>query len=139
MRRGEDADCEAAASQALYAELQHTHPRSTVCRRLPLDFARDADHFRVAAKTYLLPPLRKGVPSLFADIKPLYVDRSKAAALGEIFEEWLKALETDGRLRGEKVAEMLGEEGFGHGIECHVVLRLGEAMSFIREHHEINR
>ena len=90
----------------LYAELQHSYPRSTVCRRLPLDFARDPAHFRVAAKTYLLPPLRKGVPSLFADIKPLYGDPAKSAALGDIFEEWLHSLETEGKLRGEKLPEL---------------------------------
>jgi len=104
-----DVPCNAeaeAALKALYAELQHTFPKSTVCRRLPLDFARDPDHFRVAAKTYLLPPLRKGVPSLFADIKPLYADASKAAALGDIFGDWLSTLEADGILRGEKVAEL---------------------------------
>ena len=94
------------ALKELYAELQHTYPRSTVCRRLPLDFARDDTHFRVACKTYLLPPLRKGVPSLFADIKPLYTDPKKAKTLGDIFEDWLKCLEESGTLRGERSQEM---------------------------------
>jgi len=90
----------------LYAELQHQHPKSTVCRRLPLDFARDATHFRVACKTYMLPPLRKGVPSLFSDLKPLYAVAEKAAVLGSILEEWLAALEADGTLPGEREPEM---------------------------------
>ena len=101
--------CDSATEQKLkdlYAELQHQYPRSTVCRRLPLDFARDPAHFRVAAKTYLLPPLRKGVPSLFADIKPLYKDSAKAKALGELFEEWLANLKGDGTLKGEKLPEL---------------------------------
>ena len=90
----------------LYAELQHQHPRSAVCRRLPLDFARDADYFRVAAKTCILPPLRKGVPSLFADLKPLYADAQKAAGIGAILEDWLSTLESSGCLRGESAQEM---------------------------------
>ena len=94
------------ALKALYAELQHQHPRSSVTKRLPLDFARDESHFRVAAKTYMLPPLRKGVPSLFADLKPLYKDAMKSKVLGEIFEDWLATLESEGKLRGEKQKEM---------------------------------
>ena len=94
------------ALKALYAELQHQHPRSSVSRRLPLDFARDPAHFRVAAKTYMLPPLRKGVPSLFADLKPLYRDPKKAALLGEILEDWMATLESSGKLRGEAKKEL---------------------------------
>jgi len=90
----------------LYEELQHQHPKSSVCRRLPLDFARDTTHFRVAAKTYMLPPLRKGVPSLFADLKPLYAHPDKAKALGDIFSDWLETLLASGCLRGEKEPEM---------------------------------
>ena len=90
----------------LYAELQHHYPRSAVCRRIPLDFARDPDYFRIAAKTYMLPPLRKGVPSLFADIKPLYAIPAKGQALGAIFSEWLSSIETTGCLKGESTREM---------------------------------
>ena len=46
------------------------------------------------------------MPSLFADIKPLYGDPAKSAALGDIFEEWLHSLETEGKLRGEKLPEL---------------------------------
>jgi len=100
-----DASAEAAL-KALYAELMHQHPKSSVTRRLPMDFARDPSHFRVAVKTNLLPLLRKGVPSLFADLKPMYAVPAKAAAIGEILGEWLSALEKDGRLPGESKREM---------------------------------
>ena len=40
---------------ALYVELQKELPRSTICRRIPLDFARTDDFFRQAATTYILP------------------------------------------------------------------------------------
>ena len=104
---GADVSAEAESKlKALYEELMHTHPRSTVCRRLPLDFSRQASYFRVALKTYILPPLRKGVPSLFADLKPLYKDADKVKVLGDVFKEWLAALEKDGKLQGEKSCEM---------------------------------
>lgn len=95
-----------AALRGLYAELQHQHPRSSVARRLPLDFTRDPAQFRIAAKTYMLPPLRKGVPSLFADIKPLYKSPEKAHILGEILEDWMNTLESEGKLRGESKKEL---------------------------------
>jgi len=99
-------DATETALKQLYEQLQHQHPKSSVCRRLPLDFARDLNHFRVAAKTYMLPPLRKGVPSLFADLKPLYAVPEKAKVLGDIFSDWLETLAESGCLRGEKKPEM---------------------------------
>jgi len=103
----EEVSSEAEASlKALYAELQNHHSKSTVCRRLPLDFVREPSDFRQACTTYMLPPLRKGVPSLFADLKPMYAVPAKAKALGEILEEWLSCLESDGKLPGEKTREM---------------------------------
>ena len=57
--------------RALYADLQKRFPKSTVCKRLPLDFARTPSYYREAFAAYVVPYLRKGVPSLFADLKPL--------------------------------------------------------------------
>jgi peptide alpha-N-acetyltransferase len=55
---------------------------------------------------YLLPPLRKGVPSLFADVKPLYASAEKATVMGELFTEWLVCLESHGRLTPTGAKEM---------------------------------
>lgn len=92
--------------RALYTDLQAQFPRSTICRRIPLDVARSAEYFREAAVTYILPLLRKGVPALFADVKPLYVDSTKAKVLGELFESWLAGLLADGCLPGESEREL---------------------------------
>ena len=92
--------------KALYAELQRERPRSTICKRLPLDFARDPTYFKEVATAYIVPLVRKGVPSLFADLKPLYADAAKAAALGELFAAWLAALEATGTLPGESAPEL---------------------------------
>lgn len=99
-------DAAESTLKQLYAELQHQHPKSAVCKRIPLDFARDSTHFRIAAKTYILPALRKGVPSLFADLKPLYASPAKGKVLGEIFSDWLESLAESGKLRGEVTKEL---------------------------------
>ncbi|KAL1525014.1 hypothetical protein AB1Y20_019889 [Prymnesium parvum] len=90
----------------LYKELQLEFPRSSICKRLPLDFARSAPYFREVAAAYIIPLVRKGVPSLFADIKPLYVDSMKAEVLGDLFRSWLDQLERDGKLSGEALPEL---------------------------------
>jgi len=45
--------------------------------------------------------LRKGVPSLFSDIKPLYKDVGKVQLMGELMEENLSLLRTQQKLVGE--------------------------------------
>ncbi|KAL3930903.1 MAG: hypothetical protein SGPRY_001338, partial [Prymnesium sp.] len=90
----------------LYKELQAEFPRSVICKRLPLDFARSASYFREVAADYIIPLIRKGVPSLFADVKPLYVDPQKVEVLGALFRSWLEQLELDGKLPGEAEPEL---------------------------------
>jgi hypothetical protein len=51
--------------------------------------------FRKLARDYLIAGLEKGVPSLFVDVKGLYRDASKMAAVGEIVEELVVDLEKE--------------------------------------------
>jgi hypothetical protein len=51
--------------------------------------------FRKLARDYLIAGLEKGVPSLFVDVKGLYRDASKMAAVGEIVEELVIDLEME--------------------------------------------
>ena len=92
--------------RALYNELQQLLPRSSICRRIPLDIARSEEYFREVAAHYILPLVRKGVPALFADVKPLYTDRLKGQILGELFKGWLDGLEADGCMPGESAREL---------------------------------
>lgn len=68
---------------AEYARLRQEHPRSSCCRRLPLDFLQGAA-FESALSDYVRPFLRKGVPSLFADLRPLYATPAKLDALERV-------------------------------------------------------
>ena len=65
-----------AGTAGLYEELQRALPKSLALRRKPLDFLTGA-RFRTAFREFVKAPLRKGVPSLFNDLKPLYTDPAK--------------------------------------------------------------
>lgn len=70
----------------LLDELAEIHTRSTTPRRLALT-AAIGDDFKERAKEYLLSGFRKGIPSLFSDIKSLYKDSSKRQQIEEIVVE----------------------------------------------------
>uniref|UniRef100_A0A7S0PZY0 Uncharacterized protein n=1 Tax=Coccolithus braarudii TaxID=221442 RepID=A0A7S0PZY0_9EUKA len=94
------------ALRELYERLQKRFPRSNVCRRLPLDFSRDAAYFREVFAAYALPYLRKGVPSLFADIKPLLARADKREQIGQLIGEWISALDSTGIMPDSTEREM---------------------------------
>ncbi|KAJ4385438.1 hypothetical protein N0V93_009866 [Gnomoniopsis smithogilvyi] len=81
-----------AARKAIYDEYHTKYPRCDAARRLPLDFLI-GDEFREAAKSYLTWTLDKGVPSTFANLKHLYKDEAKKAALHDLVVEYLSSKE----------------------------------------------
>lgn len=54
--------------------------------------------FVAAADAYVRRFISRGIPSLFSDLKPLYADTTKAAALQELFEGYAAALRTTGSM-----------------------------------------
>lgn len=60
-------------------------PKATAPRRLALNSATN-DEFHVLAKEYIYTALKKGIPSLFSDLKSLYKDPSKKQAIESILE-----------------------------------------------------
>ena len=65
--------------------------------RLPLDFTRSPPAFAAALDAYARSYVRKGVPSLFADLKPLCAGGAWSRAFfGEIVAGWVGALEATG-------------------------------------------
>lgn len=85
----------------VFKSLQADHPKSTAAKRLALTHAK-GEEFKTQATAYVQSALVKGVPSLFSDLKSLYSDPTKQAALEEIVEtlrlEWapLSSASTDG-------------------------------------------
>ncbi|WFC95462.1 hypothetical protein MBRA1_002110 [Malassezia brasiliensis] len=69
------------------AELAERYPRSTAVRRVALEVAQTPSVFAEHARDYLERALVKGIPSLFSDVKSLYTDEAKKAAIEEIVEK----------------------------------------------------
>ena len=97
-------DGDVAKLEATYDALAVQYPKSDAVRRLPLDFL-SGDAFAAAVRKYVVGPIRKGVPSLFRNLKSLYADRAKAAVMGEAFAEVVTSLESSGKFPGSDKSE----------------------------------
>jgi len=86
------------------------YPKSAACQRIPLDFKVGAD-FEAAAEQYVQRYVNKGIPSLFADLKPLYADADKAAALGRLFEGMRDKLVKEGAAAGNSSSSSSAANG----------------------------
>ena len=73
------------ALKELYDSFAEQDPRGDAPRRIPLDFLDD-DAFREATGTYLQRMLNKGIPSIFQNIKALYVNPDKRVRIQHICE-----------------------------------------------------
>ena len=73
------------ALKEVYDEWITKYPRGDAPRRIPLDFLEGWD-FRETADSYIQRMLRKGVPSLFANVKTLYSNPVKRDTIQELVE-----------------------------------------------------
>ncbi|TYZ64401.1 hypothetical protein PybrP1_012364 [[Pythium] brassicae (nom. inval.)] len=87
-----DGAATVAALTAFYAAKAAADPASVTALRLPLDFTSGAA-FATHADALLRRQLTKGVPSLGSDLKPLYADAAKVAAIETLLESYLTTLE----------------------------------------------
>ncbi|KAJ5388321.1 N-terminal acetyltransferase A complex subunit n.t1.c1 [Penicillium cosmopolitanum] len=76
------------ALKALYDEWVEKNPRGDAARRIPLDFLEGED-FKQAVDAYLQRMLKKGVPSLFANIKFLYSNSAKRDVVQSLVEGYI--------------------------------------------------
>jgi peptide alpha-N-acetyltransferase len=75
----------------LFAEMQSKYPRSQLLKRDALNYAR-GDRFHKLLDSYMRPMFRKGVPSLFVSLKPLYSDPAKIAIIEQLVEDYARNL-----------------------------------------------
>lgn len=75
----------------LLNELEKRVPKGSAPTRLALDVAQ-GDEFVARARRYIESGLTRGVPSLFTDIKPLYVNESKRVAVEAIATSFLESV-----------------------------------------------
>ncbi|KAJ5814977.1 hypothetical protein N7474_006754 [Penicillium riverlandense] len=85
------------ALKALYDEWVEKYPRGDAARRIPLDFLQ-GEEFKQAADAYMQRMLKKGVPSLFANIKHLYTNPTKRDMVPTLVEGYVsgKAPQSNG-------------------------------------------
>ncbi|KAF9551479.1 N-alpha-acetyltransferase 16, NatA auxiliary subunit [Mortierella hygrophila] len=76
----------------MFKQLQKEYPRSNAAKRLPLHYATGEAFVKVTDE-YIRSMLRKGVPSLFVNIKTLYSDSAKQAAVEKLVLGYLIALD----------------------------------------------
>ncbi|CBF75743.1 hypothetical protein AN3628.2 [Aspergillus nidulans FGSC A4] len=94
------------ALKALYDSWAEKYPRGDAPRRIPLDFL-EGDDFKQAADAYLQRMLKKGVPSLFANIKLLYTNSSKRDTVQELVEGYVSNPPANGAADGSENTEFL--------------------------------
>uniref|UniRef100_A0A0N5AFS7 N-alpha-acetyltransferase 16, NatA auxiliary subunit n=1 Tax=Syphacia muris TaxID=451379 RepID=A0A0N5AFS7_9BILA len=70
-------------------------PRSAAAKRAPLYFLKGSE-FEALLVPYLIAGLRKGVPSLFKNLVPLYSDEEKVKFLGKLLIDFVNRLEGNG-------------------------------------------
>lgn len=75
----------------IYKGLQARFFKSHLPRRMPLSFLR-GKQFEQELRRYIKHPLRKGVPSLSSDLRPLYSDSSKATTIDAVIKEVVSSL-----------------------------------------------
>ncbi|KAI8463620.1 MAG: N-terminal acetyltransferase A, auxiliary subunit [Monoraphidium minutum] len=83
--------------RALYRDLAADYPRSAAVQRIPLDFTEGAD-FSAAADAFCRRYIRRGIPSLFSALRPLYGDASKVELLAALLDSYEAALRATGDL-----------------------------------------
>jgi len=69
----------------MYKEICEQYPRAYLPKRLPLN-CTEGEEFMSYLRPYLVSALEKGAPSLFTDLKPLYKQPEKTAAIQSLVE-----------------------------------------------------
>ncbi|KAH9990949.1 NMDA receptor-regulated protein 1-domain-containing protein [Russula compacta] len=104
---GAVTDSNRASTLRLLQDLSMQNPRTVTPKRLELIVA-SAEGFRPLANAYLLRGLKKGIPSLFVDLKPLYQDTQKRTIIEELVDGYRRTLE-EGCLLDESPNDVVAE------------------------------
>ena len=86
-----DSRSDSERLHSLYVELQSDFPKSSLVRRLPLDFCHDAT-FSSLVSQHMQHFIRRAIPSLFTDLHPLYADKRKVQQIETIAESFIAHL-----------------------------------------------
>ncbi|CDK24687.1 unnamed protein product [Kuraishia capsulata CBS 1993] len=78
-----------AVRKALYEKLGRFYPKSEPVKFIPLTFLT-GDDFKQAAESYILSQLKRGVPSAFVNVKPLYRKKANVPVFLEIVTKFFE-------------------------------------------------
>jgi len=108
MKRSEE---DVAKLKTLYDALREKHAKSSVCKRYPLQIVNDSSEFESLLAEYIQKPLRKGVPSLFADISSLYGGiHDEEKSIGKVLKAAAESLKKSGKFPDASDAEVKPKE-----------------------------
>jgi len=98
------SDEEQNAVMAFFDELQAAHPKADSLQRLSMYFLA-GQNFKKRLDEYLRPRIRKGVPSLFRIMRPLYFQDGKPELIEKLLLQYIENLSEDVAWFGPKVGE----------------------------------
>ncbi|KAE8151835.1 NMDA receptor-regulated protein 1-domain-containing protein [Aspergillus avenaceus] len=116
--------------KAVYDSWVEKSPRGDAPRRIPLDFLEGED-FKQAADAYLQRMLKKGVPSLFANIKALYTNTWKRDTVQALVEGYVSAPQSNGEANGDNTEFLSSSHYF---LAQHYNYHLSRDLSKAMEH-----
>lgn len=119
------------ALKAVYDSWAEKTPRGDASRRIPLDFL-EGDDFKQAADAYLQRMLKKGVPSLFANIKTLYTNTAKRDTVQELVEGYASKQAANGQANGDNTEFLSSTYYFlAQHYNYHLSRNLPKAMEYV--------
>lgn len=128
-------ECDHKALKAVYDDWAEKFPRGDAPRRIPLEFLEGED-FKQAADAYLQRMLKKGVPSLFANIKSLYSNASKREVVPTLVEGYTsgKAGQPNGQANGDSTDFLSSAYYFlAQHYNYHITRSLPKAMEYVNK------
>ena len=90
------------AKLALYKELGEKYPKAQSPQRLSLEIA-EGQAFKDLLEAYMKKALRKGIPPLFVDLRPLYTNEAKVKIIQELCQGYYA------NLKGQRSFEANGQ------------------------------
>ncbi len=122
----EDSDANDARLEKLknlYFKWDKEFPKTNACQRIPLSFLPTPEYM-VAVERYIKSRVKRGVPSLFSDIKPTFcLDKERSEGVVKIADAIVQQLRTDLTFPGETDAKKMNPQVFVWAIifaaKCH--------------------
>jgi peptide alpha-N-acetyltransferase len=117
-----------------FDELENAHPKSDALQRLILFFLAGA-RFEKRCDLFLRKRIRKGIPSLFKMIRPLYFQDGKAAIVEKLLHQYVKCLQEEiawfGPVLGEDAKTPTYDEEEAPSCYLFSLMVLGEHYDFM--------